>query len=307
VGTVPTPLWDEDEPRFAAIARTMVETGDWVVPIYNDTLAVDKPVLMHWCMAAAMSVFGINEFAARLPSVLATLLTALVLLRAGTRWFDTTTGVVAALAFVGCLLVGIEAHAATPDAILVALTAWATILAAEPLLPVRNPSGKTGPATSGFPQLSIGRAAGIGAILGLAVVCKGPIGFVGPLAVIVPWVWWQATEPPGRPDDGFARPRRRGAPRDSRCGSQPEALHAHRGDAGRRRTLVRGRVGPHGGRMDGRLLLRPQRGPLHDTDGEAWRQCVLPSAGHARGLLPLVLFPAAGDRRRHRAGLEAGR
>ena len=36
VGTVPTPLWDEDEPRFAAIARTMVETGDWVVPIYNE-------------------------------------------------------------------------------------------------------------------------------------------------------------------------------------------------------------------------------------------------------------------------------
>ena len=194
VGTVPTPLWDEDEPRFAAIARTMVETGDWVVPIYNDTLAVDKPVLMHWCMAAAMTVFGINEFAARLPSVLATLVTALALLRAGTRWFDATTGVVAALAFVGCLLVGIEAHAATPDAILVALTAWATILAAEPLLPARNPGGGARTATTGFPQLSIGRAAGIGALLGLAVVCKGPIGFVGPLAVIVPWIWWQAID-----------------------------------------------------------------------------------------------------------------
>ena len=194
VGTVPTPLWDEDEPRFGAIARTMVETGDWVVPIYNDTLAVDKPVLMHWCMAAAMTVFGINEFAARLPSLLATLLTALALLRAGTRWFDATTGVVAALAFVGCLLVGIEAHAATPDAILVALTAWATILAAEPLLPARHAAAGPRTATTVFPQLSIGRAAGIGAILGLAVVCKGPIGFVGPLAVIVPWAWWQAID-----------------------------------------------------------------------------------------------------------------
>jgi 4-amino-4-deoxy-L-arabinose transferase-like glycosyltransferase len=180
VATAPTPLWDEDEARFAAIARTMVETGDWVVPMFNGTLAVDKPVLMHWCMAACMKVFGINEFAARLPSVIATLLTALALFRAGRRWFDDTTGVVAALAYVGCLLVSIEAHAATPDAILTALTAWATLLVAESLMP--GPDGRLRtccPAT----------AATAGLLLGLAVVCKGPIGFVGPLAVLGPWAW----------------------------------------------------------------------------------------------------------------------
>ena len=178
-----TPLWDEDEPRFAAIARTMVESGDWIVPTYNDTLAVDKPVLMHWCMAAAMALLGPNEFAARLPSALATLLIALALLRAGSRWFDTETGVVAALAYVGCLLAAIEAHAATPDAILVALTTWATILAAEPFVPHdRAPAG--GP----FPRLSFARAAAVGGLAGLAVVCKGPIGFVGPAAVIILWL-----------------------------------------------------------------------------------------------------------------------
>ncbi len=103
VGIASGPLWDEDEPRFAAIARTMVETGDWIVPVFNDTLAVDKPVLMHWCMAACMTVFGTTEFAARLPSMIAALVTALALLRAGTRFFDATTGVVAALAWLGCL------------------------------------------------------------------------------------------------------------------------------------------------------------------------------------------------------------
>jgi len=116
IGTARAPLWDEDEPRFAAIARTMVETGDWIVPVFNDTLAVDKPVLMHWAMAACMQVFGVNEFAARLPSMIAALVTALALLRAGTRFFSPTVGVVAALAWLGSLLVGIEAHAATPDA-----------------------------------------------------------------------------------------------------------------------------------------------------------------------------------------------
>ncbi len=185
LGTAPTPLWDEDEARFAAIARTMVETGDWVVPTFNGTLAVDKPVLMHWCMAACMSVFGINEFAARLPSVIATLLTALALLRAGRRWFDDTTGVVAALAYVGCLLVAIEAHAATPDAILTALTAWATLLTAEAIMPGRD--GRLG-------RITVSRAARVGILLGLAVVCKGPVGFVGPLAVLGPWAWWLAVE-----------------------------------------------------------------------------------------------------------------
>jgi 4-amino-4-deoxy-L-arabinose transferase-like glycosyltransferase len=185
LGTAPTPLWDEDEARFAAIARTMVETGDWIVPTFNGTLAVDKPVLMHWCMAACMSVFGINEFAARLPSVIATLLTALALLRAGRRWFDDATGAVAALAYVGCLLVAIEAHAATPDAILTALTAWATLLAAEGIAPGRD--GRLG-------RLTISRAARVGLLLGMAVVCKGPVGFVGPLAVLGPWAWWLAVE-----------------------------------------------------------------------------------------------------------------
>jgi len=184
LGTAVTPLWDEDEARFATVARAMVESGDWVVPRFNGTLAVDKPVLMHWCMAACMTAFGPGELPARLPSMVATLLTGLALLRAGRRWFDTTTGVVAALAHAGCLLVAIEAHAATPDAILTALVTWSTVLMAEALTPV---------APEGLGRLGAGRAAGIGVLLGLAVVCKGPIGFIGPLAVVGIWAWCLAT------------------------------------------------------------------------------------------------------------------
>ena len=200
VGFAPMPFWDEDEPRFAAIARTMLETGDWVVPMYNDTLAVDKPVLMHWCMAACYRLFGVSEIPARIPSALAALATALALLRAGTVWFSPRTGVVAALAWIGCLLVGIESHAATPDAILTALTTWMTVLAAESLLgPNSTGPNSSGPQSTSPPRLPTGRAALIGALGGLAVLCKGPVGFVGPLAVILPWVTalaWQAGRDP---------------------------------------------------------------------------------------------------------------
>jgi 4-amino-4-deoxy-L-arabinose transferase-like glycosyltransferase len=198
VGFTATPFWDEDEPRFAAIAKAMVDSGDWIVPMYNDTLAVDKPVLMHWCMAVAFTLFGAAEIPARLPAALATLATALALLRAGTRWFDPATGVVAALAFVGCLLVGIESHAATPDAILVALTTWSTVLAAEAFLPDRSRGGQAdGPRLNELPalgRLTVARAGMIGGLTGLAVLCKGPVGFVGPLVVVVFWAWCVAME-----------------------------------------------------------------------------------------------------------------
>lgn len=192
-GFMAMPFWDEDEPRFAAIARTMVETGDWVVPIFNGELAVDKPVLMHWCMALGFSTFGFNEFAARLPSAIAALLTALALLRAGSRWFNPATGVTAALAYLGCLLVAIEAHAATPDAILVALTTWGTLLLVEPFLPDRRSPAATAAAdsnqTSSRPAVSLSRSLLAGCLFGLAVLCKGPIGFIGPLVVVLGWIW----------------------------------------------------------------------------------------------------------------------
>ncbi len=181
LGFPATALWDEDEPRFAAIAEAMVTSGNWVVPMYNDSLAVDKPVLMHWSMALCYIVFGVSEFSARLPSAIATFLTALALYRAGVQWFNTPTGIIASLAYISCILVGIESHAATPDAILTALCTWATLLAAEQIVPIPN--------TIQTSRLTISRACLVGGLLGLAVLCKGPIGFIGPLAVLLPWVW----------------------------------------------------------------------------------------------------------------------
>jgi 4-amino-4-deoxy-L-arabinose transferase-like glycosyltransferase len=191
------PLWDEDETRFAAVALEMLQSGDWIVPRFNGELAVDKPVLMHWAMAASAGLLGLSEFAVRLPSAIATLAAALAIYWAGRRWFDPLVGIVAALAYVGCLLVGIESHAATPDAILVALVTWATVLAADGLLSVRAVpdrglrSGGNGLSPG---RLSAGRAALVGGLTGLAVLCKGPVGFVGPLAVVWIWAAWLVFE-----------------------------------------------------------------------------------------------------------------
>jgi 4-amino-4-deoxy-L-arabinose transferase-like glycosyltransferase len=73
VGNQRVGLWDRDEPRYAECAREMVETGDWVIPRYLGQLRLEKPPLIYWCQAAAMSIFGATPAAPRLPSALGVL------------------------------------------------------------------------------------------------------------------------------------------------------------------------------------------------------------------------------------------
>ena len=68
-----TGLIDETEPLFAEASRQMVVTGDWITPSFNEAPRFDKPPLVYWGQAIAFQIFGINEFAVRLPSALAAL------------------------------------------------------------------------------------------------------------------------------------------------------------------------------------------------------------------------------------------
>jgi 4-amino-4-deoxy-L-arabinose transferase-like glycosyltransferase len=51
-------LWSPDEPRYAAIAKEMVLTGNWVTPHLNGTLYTEKPPLHFWLMALSACIFG---------------------------------------------------------------------------------------------------------------------------------------------------------------------------------------------------------------------------------------------------------
>ena len=62
-------LIDETEPLFVEASRQMALTGDWVTPQFDGEPRFDKPPLIYWLMVIAFQCVGINEFAARLPSV----------------------------------------------------------------------------------------------------------------------------------------------------------------------------------------------------------------------------------------------
>lgn len=64
-----------DEPRYAQIAREMLVRHDWVTPVLNGTAWLEKPVLYYWGAMLSYKVFGVSDWAARVPSaVMATLL-----------------------------------------------------------------------------------------------------------------------------------------------------------------------------------------------------------------------------------------
>lgn len=109
------PLTDRDEARFGEASREMLLRGDYIVPWFNDGWRLYKPVLIYWCQMASYSVLGVNDFAARLPSVLFTTATALLLVRWGRKIAEAKTGFMAGAMYVAGLHVGIIGRVATAD------------------------------------------------------------------------------------------------------------------------------------------------------------------------------------------------
>jgi 4-amino-4-deoxy-L-arabinose transferase-like glycosyltransferase len=64
-----------DEPRYAQVAREMLERDDWITPTLGGQPWLEKPPLYYWQAMMAYGIFGVSDRAARLPSALdATLL-----------------------------------------------------------------------------------------------------------------------------------------------------------------------------------------------------------------------------------------
>ncbi len=64
------PLLGPDEPRYAQVAREMFERGDWITPTLGGFHWFEKPALLYWLEITAYNVFGVSEFSARLGSAL---------------------------------------------------------------------------------------------------------------------------------------------------------------------------------------------------------------------------------------------
>lgn len=117
-----------DEPRYAQVAREMLERHDWITPVLGGHSWLEKPPLYYWQAMLAYSLFGVSDVAARVPAAVdATLLVIAVYLFF--RRFRRGVEVDAALITASCAGVIGYARAASMDMALAAafgvgLLAW---------------------------------------------------------------------------------------------------------------------------------------------------------------------------------------
>jgi 4-amino-4-deoxy-L-arabinose transferase-like glycosyltransferase len=116
-------LWSPDEGYHAVIARSMLESGDWLVPHVVNQTWLDKPPLAHWGIAAGMRVLGVNEWGARLSHAMWYALTILLVFILGRSFWDDRGGRLAAVLYATMLLPFSAANVVTPDT---PLTFWTT-------------------------------------------------------------------------------------------------------------------------------------------------------------------------------------
>lgn len=185
------PLFDLDEALYVGGAKQMIVMGDIVTPRLNARPAwnpdltnvpfYEKPILVYWLPAASMRLFGIHEFAARLPVALASLLTTGLVVLAGRRWFGRRAGLLAGLVYATAPLTVLDARQMTTDGLLVL---WFT-LAMLAFWQCRKSGNEEeirkfgNQAISQFPPLLFWT------VCALAALTKGLVGLLLPLVVIV--------------------------------------------------------------------------------------------------------------------------
>lgn len=107
--------WPADEPRFALIAREMVESGQWLFPMRGGELYPDKPPLFMWGIAIGYVLTGSIKVAFLLPSLLSGLLTILLVWDLGRRLWDPATGFLAGLLLLFTVQFTLQAKTAQID------------------------------------------------------------------------------------------------------------------------------------------------------------------------------------------------
>lgn len=174
-------LLDDVDSIYLQIAREMLQRHDFVTPTIDGIRFFDKPPLMYWIAAGSMRIFGVHDWAARLPLALGVLALLLAVYALGNRLYAAVSpaassdraGLYAALAMATSIGPYLYTRFYIPD-ILIAL--WMTLSVHLFLIALE--------------QIGEGRSTlkpmlAFGAVMALDVLTKGMIGIVFPLGFVI--------------------------------------------------------------------------------------------------------------------------
>jgi 4-amino-4-deoxy-L-arabinose transferase-like glycosyltransferase len=158
---------DDVDAVQAQIARNMLASGDYVTARLDGIPYLEKSPLIYWMMAASYRVFGVHDWAARLPLALSVILLCWVTYRFA-RWaFDESAALYAGVALATCIGLFLFTRILIPDAILTlaitgAVWAWLRLLDPDESPRLRD-------------------AILLGVCLGIGLLLKGLIAIVFPV------------------------------------------------------------------------------------------------------------------------------
>jgi len=129
---------DDVDAVEAQIARNMLQSGDWVIAHLDGVPYLEKSPMVYWVMAVSYRIFGVHDWAARLPLALGAILLAWVTYRYS-RWaFGGRAGFYSGLVVATCIGLFLFTRIQIPDVLLtlcVCLSFWSFQRAIEPAEP----------------------------------------------------------------------------------------------------------------------------------------------------------------------------
>jgi len=170
------PLAQPDEARYVGVALEMLWSGNWLLPTLDTLPYFHKPPLFYWLTAASLATFGVNEWAARLPSLLAATGTALAVYLFVCRWAGERQARLALLVLATTPFSFGGAQFANLDMLVAACIAGTILCAADAVLGARGA------------RLRRSTLAGAYAFAALGILAKGLVGVVIPGLVIGAWL-----------------------------------------------------------------------------------------------------------------------
>lgn len=168
-------LIEPDEARYAEVPREMLASHDFVTPELNGAHYFEKPPLLYWANALSMRAFGLTAYAARLPTRLAALGTAALLVVELETPELAGWGLWAALIFLSAPLSFVLGRYNLTDGMLT-LALTGAFFALRRFLAARERGAR-----------GTGALAALGACVALAMLAKGLIGIVFPGLVLLVW------------------------------------------------------------------------------------------------------------------------
>src|SRR5437762_8494459 len=88
----PPRLMDDVDAVQAQIARNMLQSGDWVTAHLDGVKYLEKSPLKYWMIATSFEIFGVHDWAARLPVALSAVVLCWLGYRIGTWAFSPRAG-----------------------------------------------------------------------------------------------------------------------------------------------------------------------------------------------------------------------